>query len=174
MKINPLLLLFSAQNERVKDYYRIMKITLFLLFVCAFQLMAINSEAQNANITLRTKNLSVGQIISEIEKQTEYLVVFSTREVDTNREVHVNKQSGQVATILNEAFGNTDIGYEFTKDYILLSTKKNLSEKGITQQIPAITGKVTDENGDPVIGASIMVPGTSIGTITDIEGRFSI
>lgn len=174
MKINPLLLLFIAQNERVKVCYRIMKTTLFLLFVCAFQLMAINSEAQNANIILKAQNLSVKQIISEIEKQTDYLVVFSTREVDTNREVHLNKQSGQVATILNEVFKNTDIGYEFTKDYILLATKRNLAEKGIAQQIPTITGKIIDENGDPVIGASIMVPGTSIGTITDIDGRFSI
>ncbi|MCD8167642.1 MAG: TonB-dependent receptor plug domain-containing protein [Bacteroides sp.] len=151
-----------------------MKVALFFLFVCAFQLMAINSEAQNANIVLRTNTLSVGQIISAIEEQTDYLVVFSTREVDTSREVHVKKQSGEVAAILKETFENTNIGYEFTKDYILLAPRKNLSENNVTQQTSVITGTVLDEKGEPVIGASIVVPGTSIGVITDLDGRFSI
>ena len=79
MKINPLLLLFIVQNQCIKDYFRIMKISLFFLFVYTFQLMAVNAEAQNAIIKVPSKSLSIGQLITEIERQTDYLVAISIR-----------------------------------------------------------------------------------------------
>ena len=62
-----------------------MKISFFFLFVCTFQLMAVNAEAQNAIIKVASKSLSIAQLISEIEKQTDYLVVYSNQEIDVNR-----------------------------------------------------------------------------------------
>ena len=56
-----------------------MRISLFLLFVCVFQLMATDTEAQNAVINIRQNSLSIKQLIKEIEKQTDYLVVFEIR-----------------------------------------------------------------------------------------------
>ena len=58
MKINPLLSLFIVQNQSFKDYFRIMKISLFLLFACALQLLAVNTEAQNAVITFPSNSIS--------------------------------------------------------------------------------------------------------------------
>ncbi|WP_163172184.1 TonB-dependent receptor [Bacteroides sp. 51] len=151
-----------------------MKISLFLLFTCAFQLMAITSEAQNAMISIKTNPLTVGQLISEIEKQTDYLVVYSTQEVDINRNIHVRKTSDKVATYLDEAFNETPIGYEFRKDYILLTTSKNLLSADNRQQVPQITGVVVDEKGEPVIGANVSVIGENVGSITDLNGYFAL
>ena len=96
MKINPLLSLFIVKNQCIKDYFRIMKISFFFLFVCTFQLMAVNAEAQNAIIKVASKSLSIAQLISEIEKQTDYLVVYSNQEIDVNRTVVMQNVSGKL------------------------------------------------------------------------------
>ncbi|MDR3218001.1 MAG: TonB-dependent receptor [Dysgonamonadaceae bacterium] len=153
-----------------------MKTSVFFLFVFIFESMAMSLEIQDEVITLKSNSLSIGELISEIEKQSDYLIVYSTREIDINRKVSVKNPKEKVSTILKEAFEKTDIGYEFTKDYILLSTKKNLSENNATQPVPSttVTGTVIDENGEPAIGAKISVVGKSIGTSTDTKGYFSV
>lgn len=72
---------------------------------------------------LETNVISIGQLINQIEKQTDYLVVFRNREVDTERKIHVQEKSGKVISYLKDAFDGTDISYEFTNKYILLSKK---------------------------------------------------
>ena len=172
MEKKPLLLNFIAQKERYRDFFRAMKITLFLLFVCMLPVTAINMEAQNATITVKNNPLSIGQLISEIEKQTEYLVVYSNREIDINREVRVKNKSDKVGNLLSEVFAGTNIRYEFLKDYILLSSKDN--KETDQQQDPVISGVVTDVNGEPIIGANVSALNKSIGTITDINGNFTL
>ena len=171
MKINPLLSLFIVQNQSFKDYFRIMKISLFLLFACALQLLAVNTEAQNAVITFPSNSISVGQLIEEIEKQTDYLVVYSNREIDTNRQVIIQNKSAKVSSYLKETLAKVGIGYKFENDYIILSKNTSLLDQ-IQQE--KITGIVTDVKGEPIIGANVSVIGKSIGTITDIDGKFTI
>ena len=151
MKINPLLSLFIVQNQSFKDYFRIMKISLFLLFACALQLLAVNTEAQNAVITFPSNSISVGQLIEEIEKQTDYLVVYSNREIDTNRQVIIQNKSAKVSSYLKETLAKVGIGYKFENDYIILSKNTSLLDQ-IQQE--KITGIVTDVKGEPIIGAN--------------------
>ena len=175
MKIKTLLPLFIVHDKHFKEYFRIMRISLFMLFVCIFQLMATNTEAQNAIMKLETNVISIGQLINQIEKQTDYLVVFRNREVDTERKIHVQEKSGKVISYLKDAFDGTDISYEFTNKYILLSKKNQPNIVNETQQSARkITGTVKDNNGEPIIGANVSVKGTTNGTITDTEGNFSL
>lgn len=130
----------------------------FMLFACTFQTIALNSETQNTIIKLEQSVISVGQLITQIENQTDYLVVFKSREVDIERYITVQNTSGKMISYLEEAFKDTDITYEFDNRYILL-LKKN--DKGRTsligQQSRTITGTVTDNNGEPVIGANVII-----------------
>ena len=77
MKINPLLTHFLCPKN-FKKAYRIMKISLFIMFVCVYQLFAAKAEAQNTIIELKSNKLSIEELFKEIEKQTDYLVVYST------------------------------------------------------------------------------------------------
>lgn len=175
MKIKTLLPLFIVHKQHFKEYFRIMRISLFMLFVCIFQLMATNTEAQNAIMKLETNVVSIGQLINQIEKQTDYLVVFRNREVDTERTIQVQNKSGKVISYLKEAFDGTNISYEFTNKYILLSEKNSSNDASSNQQANIkITGRVKDNNGEPVIGANVSVKGTTNGTITDVDGNFSL
>ena len=104
----------------------------FMLFACTFQTIALNSETQNTIIKLEQSVISVGQLITQIENQTDYLVVFKSREVDIERYITVQNTSGKMISYLEEAFKDTDITYEFDNRYILL-LKKN--DKGRTSRI---------------------------------------
>ena len=156
---NPLLLSCIVQNHSVKFYFRVMKLWLFLLLTGTLQLVASNTKAQDAVIKLPSQSLSVGNLISEIEKQTDYLVVYSNREINTERQINVKNTSAQVMTLLKEAFAKTEIGYEFENDYILLANKAKTD--AIQQQKDRkIEGTVTDAAGEPIIGANVSVVGS--------------
>lgn len=175
MKRKALLPLFTVDHKHIKEYYRIMKISLFILFACVFQMVAVNSEAQNTIIKLETDVLSIGQLIIQIEKQTDYLVVFRNREVDTERAITVHKKSGKIISYLDEAFKGTDISYEFDNKYILLLKNKSTDKSElINQQTRKITGTVTDSNGEPIIGANVVIKGTTTGTVTDFNGKYTL
>lgn len=168
------------KKSDLKDLFKIMKISLLFLFAFVFQMMALNSKAQDAVIELKTGSVTISQLINEIEKQTDYLVVYSNREVNTSRKITFQRKSNKVSEYLNEAFANTDIGYDFENNYIVLLKKANLNAASIAnfiqaaqQQRKTVTGKVTDENGGPIIGATIVEKeNPSHGTITDVDGNF--
>lgn len=171
---------FLIKKSDFKDLFKIMKICLFLLFAFSFQLMATKSSAQDAIIELKSNTVTVSQLISEIEKQTDYLVVYSNREVNSKRTVNLKNRSDKVSEYLNQIFGGTDIGYDFEKNYIVLSKKAQQTATTITnlaqtlqQQGKTVRGTVSDSNGEPIIGATIVVKDNpSQGTVTDIDGNF--
>lgn len=170
MKRKALLQLFIIYNNSIKDFFRIMRISLFLLFVCVFQLMATVTKAQNAVISIRQNSLSIKQLIKEIEKQTDYLIVFRNQDVDVSKVVSFQKQSGTVSDYLIQVCENMGLDYVFENNYITLSPKVNI----VNQDKKKITGKVTDQNGEPVIGASVVEKGTTNGIMTDMDGNFTL
>ena len=160
------------QKLKNNEFFRIMKISLLLLFCCVFNLMAVDSDAQNATIKLSSKNMSMARFFDEIEKQTDYLVVYSNSEVNTSQSVTFDKTSGSVADYLQEAFSNSELSYEFENDYIVLSKRAIL--QSVKQTGRPISGKVLDRNGESLIGASVVEKGTTNGVSTDADGNFSL
>jgi TonB-linked SusC/RagA family outer membrane protein len=159
-----------------KTNHRYMKISVFLSLICVFQLWSINTEAQNAIIQISEKNISVGTLFSEIEKQTNYLVVYKTKEIDIDRKIDIPFESGKVSDYIEAVFNHTDIGYEFENKYIVL-TQKNISQTNTAipqQNQKTITGIITDANSEPIIGANVLVKGTKNGTVSDFEGKFHL
>jgi TonB-linked SusC/RagA family outer membrane protein len=173
MKREPLFTYF-VRFKKNKKLLRVMKIAIVLSFVFVFQLFATDSGAQNAIIQLPSTDLTVGELIRQIEKQTDYLVVFSNSEVNTEQTLHVEKTTNNVAGFLEEALADNLLTYEFENNYIILSKKAALIK--VPQQTVGkqITGTVIDGHGESVIGANVVEKGTTNGTITGIEGDFSL
>ena len=151
---------------------KFMKVSFFLLFVCVSQMLAVHVKGQNAVIHLSEGNLSVAQFLSEIEKQTNYLVIYSNREVDTQRKVDLGFTTGTVAQYLDNAFAGTNVRYAFDNDYIILTQRSELVGK-ILQGI-TVTGTVTDIDGEPLPGVNVVIKGTNQGTTTNAGGTYSI
>mgnify|MGYP000331762675 FL=1 len=170
MKRKTLLQSFIVHNNRIKDFFRIMRISLFLLFVCVCQLMAVEAGAQSAEIKISQNSMTIRQLVKEIEAQTEYLVVFRDQDVDAERVVSFKTKSASVANYLEELSENANIGYRFDNNYITLVPRTTAT----AQNKKTVTGTIVDANGEPIIGANIVEKGTTNGTITDIDGNFTL
>jgi TonB-linked SusC/RagA family outer membrane protein len=170
MKINPLLTHF-LYSKNIKEY-RIMKISLFIMFVCVFQLLAVNTEAQNAIIELKSNNLSIEELFKEIEDQTNYLIIYSTEGIRQNFDVSLSKRKAKISDFLDESLNEQGLKYEFVNNYIILSKLETPSPQ---QNRRRLTGTVYDENRAPVIGANIVEKGNPAnGTVTNVDGKFSL
>ncbi|HCC51212.1 MAG TPA: membrane receptor RagA [Porphyromonadaceae bacterium] len=176
MKINMLFCFSMVENKHFNHFFRAMKICTILLFVCVFQLLATQTDAQNTVIRVNANTITIGQLLKEIEQQTDYLIVYRNREVDTNHKVRIHSKSAQVKDYLKSAFADTDIDYLFENNYIVLSKKheRNTINTVNQQNSKKITGLILDETGEPVVGANIVERGTSNGVISDVDGKFSL
>lgn len=158
---------YYLKKSRHKHFFRIMRISSFLLFVLIFSLHAINSNSQNARITVRTSNTTLKDVLNTIEKQTDYLFVYNIN-VDTNQKVALNTVNQPVKQVLDNLFKEIGLSYVLEGSYIVVSKSET------EQQKKFVTGTVLDMNGEPIIGANIIEKGTTNGIITDINGKFSL
>lgn len=154
---------------------RAMKLTSALLFAASFGVFA-TGNAQTMRVNIQVDNVATEKVLSEIEKQTDYLFVYNKKEVDLKRKTSVNAVNKTTAEVLSTIFNGTDIIYAIEGENIMLMRKEqNLAVvPDAVQQDNKITGTVLDPTGMPVIGANIMIKGTTNGTITDMDGKFSL
>ena len=154
---------------------RAMKLTCALLFAASLGVYA-TGNAQTMRVNIQVDNVATEKVLSEIEKQTDYLFVYNKKEVDLKRKTSVNAVNKTTAEVLSTIFEGTDIIYAIEGENIMLMRKEqNLAVvPDAVQQDNKITGTVLDPTGMPVIGANIMVKGTTNGTITDMDGKFSL
>ena len=153
-----------------------MRITILLFFVVIFQIRAELTYSQMALVSLNLKNASVEEVLGAIEEKSEFYFLYNTKLVNVDRKVDIDVKNEPIQTVLNELFNNTDVAYYVDNRQIVLSNKEMMqNDSQVTQQaLRKLTGKVIDASREGVIGASVSVKGTNIGTATDPEGNFSL
>ena len=155
---------------------KIMKLTLFLLLISIGSLFAEKSYSQTKTLSFSAENATVKEVLTDIENQSDFYFMYSEKVIDANRRVSVNVKNKKIETVLKKLFEGTNVGYT-VKDRIIVLTTPEIA-KGITsiygQQQAAIKGKVVDRNGDPIPGVSVVFKGTTVGTITDADGNYSL
>lgn len=144
---------------------RKMKLIVLLAAIALFQLSATESYAQNTKITLSLKNSTLIEAIKQIEKQTDFVFFYNNAEVDLNKTVNIQINNGNIKEFLNKELA----GYNYR-----IENNKIVLTPNVTQQNTKIKGKVTDSSGVPIIGANVTESGTSNGTITDVDGAFTL
>ena len=160
------------QKLRTNRIFKIMRITLFLAFVSVFSLYAGNTHSQNARVTLSKSNSTLEVILNEIENQTDYLFIINSH-VNTQQRVSVKAKETPVSKVLDDLFKDTDVHYTMEGTHIVLSNK-GMAKAAVAQQTRTVIGKIVDETGEPLIGVSVLVKGTNIGAITDVNGDYTI
>lgn len=175
MKKNLLLLLNALKQRKNQQFIRTMKCTFLLLFLLIFQAHADTVKSQNAQVTLKRGSYSLKEVITQVEKQTEYLFVYKDSEINAQKKITIKKSRQQVSDLLQLLVEN-GIDSKFSDNYI--SLRKQATDSQLPQQsgkTVKISGTITDASGEPVIGANVTVKeNTSVGTITDINGRFEL
>ena len=146
-----------------------MKLSVLFLICSLSMTYAAESYAQKTMISLEVRNETVGTVLEKLKKESGFDFFFNNKHVDLKRIVSVSANNNNIFKILDQIFAGTNVKYSVLEKKIILSTE---IVQGIQQEQNKVTGIVKDANGEPVIGANVMVKGQSIGTITDIDGRF--
>ena len=174
MKKNDGFLRAVSRSYCILKILRIMKLTTFLFFFTVVQVLASGTYSQDTKLTLGLGETTVGHILSEIENQSEFYFLFNQKLIDVDRKVNVQVDNKDINESLAQVFSGTDVEYIITDRQIVLSRGDYLAEVKTKLQPLTITGTVTDENGEPLPGLTIVVKGTTKGAVTDLEGKYTI
>lgn len=132
---------------------------------------AIDGYAQSTYLTLDLNNKTVKEVFRAIEKNSEYIVFYNDDVVDVHRKVSIQVDNQTVDKILDELFAGTANHYEINDRQIVISRKEALPQQ---PEMKRIKGKVMDEKGLAMPGATVRIEGTTRGVTTDVDGTFSI
>ena len=144
---------------------RLFRLALLVCLSCAL----FTAKAQTARITLNLQNATLEQAMDKIKAQTRYLFINRDVEDLESRKVSINVSNELITKVLDQLFSPFDIGYDIDGRSIFIYKQ----QAAATRPVP-VSGRVTDAKGQPVIGASVIVRGTTLGVSTDAEGRFTL
>ena len=152
-----------------------MRCTLFMLFCLVGMTFANEGYAQKTMVNIALEDKTVDEVLTELEQGTEFVFFYNNKQIDVKRRVSVRANNKTIFKVLNDVFKGTNIGYKVLDRNIILYDKA-IGADGIqaTLQAATVKGSVVDATGEPVIGASVVVEGTTNGTITDFDGRFAL
>lgn len=136
--------------------------------------LCMNVSVFSQSITLDTGNVTVKEAIEQLKKTSGYSFVFSSADLNTEKSVSISAQNASIEEVVEQILkGQKGLSYEIQGKSVVIRKATPLTSKQKGKQVK-VTGKVVDKNGEPVIGASIKEEGTSNGTITDLDGNFSL
>jgi len=158
----------------------IMRTTLILFAIAlSFQIIwAENAFGQNLkenNITYVSENVAVNDAFEQLSKLTGYHFFYDESVLNEVQQINIKVKNGSLDEILNEVSSQTGLYFKKINNTISVSRiKTRLPDIPVTHQENILRGKILDPAGVPIIGANILVKGTTSGTITDIDGNFSL
>jgi hypothetical protein len=178
---------FGEQTQlwTLSKYLIRFKFICVILFVSMFQAIADsnNSYSQNVRLDLHLKNANLEQVIWAMQKQSEFTFFYSNDEVSKVKGLDIDMDNVKAEDVLNVCLNGTGLKYEIVNKTIIIKAEENLetrnakaipSNQNAQQQKRQISGTVIDSKGLPLPGVTIVVKGTTTGTITDMDGKYTI
>lgn len=160
------------KSSWLRKSLNIMKCVIVFLLLGTLQSFASLSYSQSVKLSLNMENATIQEVLSTIEQRSGFYFTYNLAQIKATRKVSVDFKDKTVAEVLDELFSKENIHYVISDKHIALY-KGN--EKQIVLQSKAITGVVTDKNGEPILGANIIEKGNPTnGTITDFDGKYSL
>ena len=144
----------------------IMKLTVFFIALCTMQAIA-GANAQT--VTLKAQNKEIAKVLSSIQKQGQYRFIFNSRLSDLSQKVSVDFQNSDIRSVMDYLFNNTSLIYALLENNLVAIRSDDPAEADIQ-----IRGRVVNDAGEPVFGASVTVKGTNTGVSTGTDGAFSL
>jgi TonB-linked SusC/RagA family outer membrane protein len=169
-------------NRNWKKFLLTMKLCLLFLLISATSLLANNGYSQNTRLSVHLKNATLRDLISEVEKQSEFIFVYYDAVVDLDMQIDVQVDNQTIDEILDVIFESSELTYRIFDRQIGIGKRNavtgsielpvQLEEQMAEDKI--LTGVVKDIKGVPLPGVTVVVKGTTSGTITDNDGMFKL
>lgn len=152
-----------------------MRCLLLFIFFGTLPMFAEITYSQSARFSLDMENTTVQEVLSVIEQKSLYYFTYNTEQINVNRKVSVKIDDKSITDVLNLLFKDENVKYDINDKHIVLYKGSNKNATLLkTQQARKVAGTVKDQSGEPIIGANVFEQGTSNGTISDIDGKFSL
>jgi TonB-linked SusC/RagA family outer membrane protein len=171
--------------NKSKHILRVMRITFFLLFFSILFSQASTSYSQGIELGFNLKLTTVKEVCEEIERKSDFRFIFAgnaKKIIDKKVKIAANSQS--IEEILDDILNNTGFTYRILENQVVIymdesktistEIEKIVFEQSVQQNKKQINGRISDKNGEAIIGANIVEVGTMNGTVTDVDGNFSI
>lgn len=150
-----------------------MKLTFFILMACLMQVSA-TAYSQATKFSFNIQGRQVFDVLKEIEGQSKFRFVYQREQIDVTRKVDLNVTDETVETILKKLFVGQDISCKVLQDNLIVIIPGTTGQSGTVQQSRPVSGKVTDSSGAPLPGVTVVIEGTTSGTVTGVDGGFSL
>ena len=155
--------------------FRSMRLTFYAVLLTVIQSWALDGYAQTTRLDLEMKNSTVREVLAEIEDMSRFRFLYNSKMVDVEREVSISIKNKTIEKVLEKLFDDKDVEYTIVDRQIVLFAKgSSVSNSDFIQQQPQVTGTVTDADGQPMPGVTVIVKGTTTGTITQGDGTYQI
>ncbi len=160
--------LFSGRKKFFKLFV-IMKTTCILAFICLFHTTA-SVYSQNTKLDINVRETTVRDVFKLIENKSEFSFFYNDDFSDLNKKITLQVEGEKVEDILKNILEGSDVSYKVLENnLIVIAPAIELKQQGIT-----IRGTVTDKSGEPVPGVNVILKGTTTGSVTDINGNYTI
>ncbi len=153
-------------NRSIKKLFLMTKLTIFLSLFFVLQLSA-NVYSQT-RLNVNSKNKTVKEVLFNIEGQSNFRFFYNEKFIDLNRKVDFDIKNQSIEYVMNRLFGDSEVTYKIMENNLIVITP------GESQQEKTIKGKVTDSGGFPLPGVTVVIKGTTQGTVTNAEGEYSL
>jgi TonB-linked SusC/RagA family outer membrane protein len=150
----------------LKKSILIMKLTTILIVILNFQALAV--VYSQTTVTINLKSADFKKVLAVMQKQTNYQFVYSERKIPLSKKIDLDVKNEEVTAVLKKLLENSDYTFKQFDNLIVITGKNEVIASSV------VSGKVLDENGQPLPGVSVKVKGTNLGTQTDAKGNFSI
>lgn len=160
---------FSDTGKLSKVLLR-MKMTFVLLLFVMPQVFAL---ANAQTVSLKKQNASLEEILWELKEKTQLVFMYSDEDIAGVKGIDINMKNSDVDAILGKCLEGTGLGYLRENNAIVIR-RSQPTESVPQEKVRKISGKVTDQNGDPLPGVAVLIDGTTIGVATDNEGKYSL
>jgi len=161
----------SKKDHLYQKIARIMKLTFAFLLIACLQVSARGFSQDR--ITLKMNEAEIKKVLFAIEKKTNYRFLFNESALKRKPKVTIDAVDASVTDLLDKILANTGVSYKILGSKLVV-LKEGIASGEIASQDLRVSGKVTGENGEPLVGVSVSVKGSRTGTTTDAAGNFSL
>lgn len=169
--------MFGMLKCRSYCFFNLFKITILFVWlsVGSTGMAWGNNVLQDVKLTVQQKNVSISKVLDDIEKKTGYSILVRDNDINTSAKVSINQKDTNLSRILETLFAGMNVKWELANKTISIYRPKQTIPAKSDSRVHQVTGVIVDTEGETVIGANVLEKGTaSNGTITDIDGRFSL
>lgn len=161
----------SPFGEDPKKLWRIMRLTCFFLIGFIFTVSA-KSYSQNTLFDIDLQNSTIRNAIQYLERNSEYVFLYRNEDLNVDKRINIDLKKATISQVLDKVLEGEPVSYDVHKRQIVV--RKLAGSSSVSQQPATITGAVTDIDGGPLPGVTVMIKGSTIGTITNPEGHYSL